>query len=106
MIKLYAIIIFNTLEIGKPIFNREAKFYCRTLGVEPTLLDVASKLTEAIGNESMYTKQFYAVDFNEVLPGIYMKCLDWNQTIIMVINMNEMSRYNIPQDIFTMTVGL
>ena len=103
---MYAIFIFNTLEIGKPIFNREAKFYCRTLGVEPTLLDVASKLTEAIGNESMYTKQFYAEDFKEILPGIHIKYLDWNQTIIIAINLNAMSRYDIPKEIFTMTLGL
>lgn len=103
---MYAIFIFNTLKVGEPIFDRKAKFYCRTLGVEPTLLDVASRLTESIGNESMYTKQFYAEDFKEVLPGIHMKYLDWNQTIIMAINTRTMSRYNIPQEIFTMTLRL
>ena len=103
---MYAIFIFNTLKVGEPIFDRKAKFYCRTLGFEPTLLDVASKLTQAIGNESMYTKQFYAEDFKEILPGIYMKYLDWNQTFIMVININTMSSYNTPQEIFTMTLGL
>ena len=103
---MYAIFIFNTLKVGEPVIDREAKFYCRTLGVEPTLLDVASKLTQAIGNESMYTKQFYAEDFKEVLPGIHMKYLDWNQTVIMIVNMNVMSRYNIPKEIFTMTLGL
>lgn len=103
---MYAIFIFNTLKIGEPIIDREAKFYCRTLGVEPTLLDVASKLTQAIGNESMYTKQFHAEDFEEVLPGIHMKYLDWNQTVIMIVNTRTMSRYIIPQGIFTMELGL
>ena len=103
---MYAIFLFNTINTDTPIVNREINFYCRTIGVEPTLLDVVNKLTETVGKESMYTKQFYVEDFQIVQPGIYMRYLDWNQTAIMVVKTDAMSAYDTPIDLFNMTAKI
>ena len=88
---MYAIFLFNTLKIGEPIPRDTIRFNCRTIGVEPTMLDVATKLTNTIGKENpLYTKLFYDDDFTEVEPGIYMTYLDWNQTAVLVIDTDTM----------------
>ena len=103
---MYAIFLFNTINTDTPIVNREINFYCRTIGVEPTLLDVVTKLTETVGKESMYTKEFHVEDFQIVRPGIYMRYLDWNQTAIMVVKTDAMSAYDKPIDLFNMTAKI
>ena len=103
---MYAIFLFNTINIDTPIVNHEINFYCRTIGVEPTLLDVMTKLTETVGKESMYTKEFHFDDFRIVRPGIYMRYLDWNQTDIMVVKTDAMIAYDKPIDLFNMTAKI
>ena len=105
-LQMYAIFLFNTINTDTPIVNREINFYCRTIGVEPTLLDVVTKLTETVGKESMYTKEFHVEDFQIVQPGIYMRYLDWNQTAIMVVKTDAMSAYDTPIDLFNMTAKI
>ena len=103
---MYAIFLFNTQNIDEPVVNRKVHFYCRTLGVEVTLLDVARKLTETIGKEPTYTREFHVEDLQIAQPGIYMKYLDWNHTAVMVVKTDGMSAYNVPIDLFTMVVNM
>ena len=104
---MYAIFIFNTLKLHEPIPDRKAKFYCRTLGIVPTMLDAANKLSDWVGKESMYTKKIYTEDFIESRPGIWLKFLDWNQTVIMLVDDTQMSVIEEwPEEIFNIELEL
>lgn len=104
---MYAIFIFSTLKLHEPIPDRKAKFYCRTLGIVPTMFDAATKLSDWVSKESVYTKKIYTEDFTESQPGIYLKYLDWNQTLIMLVDDTKMSVIEQwPEEIFNMEIEL
>lgn len=104
---MYAIFIFNTLKLHEPIPDRKAKFYCRTFGIVPTMFDATNKLSDWVGKESMYTKKLYIEDFIESRPGIWLKLLDWNQTVIMLVDDTQMSVIEEwPEEIFNMELEL
>ena len=104
---MYVILAFNSIPSGTPIIKKEANFRCRMCGTELTLHDVAIRLSRIAQEESMYTKIIQEDSFIESFPGIYVRHLDWNSLIFLVIDVGRVSIRDVdPFEIFSMTVEL
>lgn len=104
---MYLLLAFDTKAVGESIITKEAWFRCRMCGIVSNLHDAASKLSCIAQNESMYTKQIDVDTLVESFPGIYIRRLDWCTLVFLVIDTTKVdNRYEIPFEIFEMTVKL